>query len=89
MADIERPKGCTRTLGASQGYIPLPLRDEPIVDSATGQEVNSMVTIWRLSMDEKLRLMNGEPLVLRVLGERWAPCLIYVGDDTAPAEDPD
>lgn len=88
MAEIERPKGCTRTLGASQGYIPLPLRDEMIIDKATGKEVNSMVTVWRLSMDEKLKLMNGEPLVLRLLGTHWPPALIYVGDDTAPPEDP-
>lgn len=89
MAEVERPKGCTRTLGAAQGYIPLPLRDEEILDVATGQVVPCMVTIWRLSMDEKLQLMNGEPLVLRVLGTRWAPCLIYVGDDTAPADPPE
>jgi hypothetical protein len=50
--------------------------------------VNSMVTLWQLSMEEKLRLMNGEPLVLRVLGTRWAPCDIYVGDDTAPDDNP-
>lgn len=86
MAEVIRPKGCTRTLGASQGYIPLPLRDETIIDRATGKEVNSMVTLWHLSMDEKLRLMNGEPLVLRLMGTHWPPCLLYVGDDTAPDE---
>lgn len=86
MADIIRPRGCTRTLGEAQGYIPLPLRDEMIIDAATGLETPCMITTWQLSMDEKLRLMSGQPLVLRVLGTRWAPCLIYVGDDTAPQD---
>jgi hypothetical protein len=64
------------------------LRDEIIMDTATGKETPSMVTLWQLSMEEKLKLMNGEPLVLRLLGRQWPPCLIYVGDHTAPADDP-
>lgn len=88
MAEIIRPKGCTRTLGVSQGYSPLPLRDEIIIDKATGQESPSMVTLWQLSMEEKLALMNGQPLVLRLLGRQWPPCLISVGDATEPPDDP-
>ena len=43
---IGRIKDATRVIGQSQGYMGLPLRDEPINCKVTGEGTPSMVTAW-------------------------------------------
>lgn len=81
MANILRVKGCTRTIGMSQGFLGLPLRDEMTFDTGTKKEYPSMVTAWELMPQEIMLLSNGVPLMLRVIGTRHPPVVVYVGDE--------
>jgi hypothetical protein len=72
--------GCTRVIGKSQGYIGLPLRDEPYHDTASDQIVSSMVSAWTPTPDELERLNKGAPLYLRVMGKAHPPVILNVGD---------
>lgn len=78
---IKRISGFTRIIGQSQGYIGLPLRDEVIVDAATGLRTPAMVTAWEPTPKELQRLLHGEPIYLRVLGNQHPPVSIWVGKE--------
>lgn len=74
-------EGATRTLGKSQGYLGLPVRDE-IQDSTIGGEVHRvqmMVTAWEPTPDELARLNAGAPVLLHVMGTGHPPVRIEVG----------
>ena len=75
---IKRIAGSTRVIGQSQGYLGLPLRDETIVDKATGLETPCMLTAWEPTPDELARLNAGAPVILRVLGRGHPPVMIEV-----------
>lgn len=92
MATILRINGATRTLGKSQGYIGLPLRDEVLLgigtlrddlflDGTRNKLVPSMTTAWELTPDEIRRHIDGAPLMLRLLGNMHPPVMLYVGDE--------
>ena len=76
---IGRIKGATRTLGKSQGYIGLPLRDELINCSVGGEGTPSMVTAWEPTPDELERLNAGAPVYLRIIGTMHPPVMLEVG----------
>lgn len=62
--------GMTRELGRSQGFIPLPLRDDLLPDKETGTQLHTMTTAWEPAPDEIARLVNGAPLYLTIYGSR-------------------
>ncbi len=77
---IKMIEGATRILGESQGYLGLPLKDEPIHDSVNGENTPSMVTAWGPTPDELARINAGAPILLRVLGTVHPPVMITVGE---------
>ena len=77
---IVETEGATRWLGASQGYLPLPLRDVVINDDVTGPETPAMESAWIPSPEDLRGMVAGAPLILRVLGTRHPPVMIEVAD---------
>lgn len=73
-------KGVTRVIGKSQGYLGLPLRDEPIDCPVNGPGTPSMVTAWEPTPDELERLNKGAPVHLRILGSQHPPVMLTVGE---------
>lgn len=80
MANILRIRNTTRVLGKSQGYLGLPLRDELMLDPTSGQLVNAMLSAWELTPAEIIDLVDGKPLILRILGVNHPPVMLFVGD---------
>jgi hypothetical protein len=79
---VARVEGCTRALGAPQGWNPetdgycgmLPIRDElrdamPIMTSA-----------WEPTPAELEALRAGAKVLLRVVGTAHPPVMVYVGE---------
>lgn len=83
--ELGRIAGKTRTVGLDQGnlYLPLHLRDE--IDPRNGDPI--MATALYPSAEDIHRLMNGEPLILKIKGVIWPPVFLCVGDDNAPPSD--
>ena len=77
---IARIAGATREIGKSQGYLGLPLRDEPIDCPVNGPQTPSMVTAWTPTPDEIARLQAGAPVYLRILGTVHPPVMLTVGE---------
>jgi hypothetical protein len=77
---ICRIEGATRTLGKSQGYIGLPLRDEITHCSVGGESTPSMVTAWEPTPDELARLNAGAKVLLRIIGIAHPPVNLEVGE---------
>lgn len=71
--------GATRTLGKSQGYLGLPLRDVMVNCSVNG-ETPAMETAWMPTPDEIAAINAGAPVILRVLGQQHPPVSIDVGE---------
>ncbi|MEI9428697.1 hypothetical protein [Mesorhizobium sp. Cs1299R1N3] len=67
-------------VGASQGYIGIDIRDERI----DGLPV--MASAFLPTAKEIERIVAGEPIVLRILGEGWPPVGLAVGDVPAFGE---
>lgn len=93
--DIARIPGATRTIGESQGYLGLPLRDEPVHCTVNGPATPSMVTAWLPTPDEIAALMAGAAVHVRILGTAHPPIMLSVGpagegggDNPAPAQEP-
>lgn len=79
---IQHIEGCTRTIGKSQGYLGLPLRDE-IREVTIGGEVSrchAMVTAWQPTPDELERIKAGATIYLCVLGVAHPPAMLDVGE---------
>lgn len=77
---IGRVSGATRTIGKSQGYMGLPLRDEIINCSVNGEHTPVMVTAWFPTPAELALLNAGAPVHLRVLGVNHPPVMVEVGE---------
>lgn len=73
-------QGHTRTIGKSQGYLGLPLRDILINDSVNGEGFPAMETAWLPDPAEIAAIAAGAPIILRVLGSAHPPVMIYTGD---------
>lgn len=72
--------GATRTIGKSQGYLGLPIRDELINCTVNGPETPAMVTAWIPTPEEIARIVAGAPVHLRILGTLHPPVMLEVGD---------
>lgn len=81
---IKRIPGATRVLGKSQGYLGLPVLDEQIEDSTSGQTVNTMTTAWEPDPREMDRMQRGANVHVRIFGVSHPPIMLWVDQ---PAED--
>lgn len=72
-------EGATRIIGKEQGFKGLPLRDELINTSVTGDGTPSMVSAWTPSPAELARLVAGASVHLRIIGTVHPPVSIDVG----------
>jgi hypothetical protein len=84
---IIRIAGATRTIGKSQGYLGLPLRDIVLEDAVNGPNTPAMETAWEPTPDELAALNAGAPVILCVLGSGHPPVMLRTGDlpEDAPA----
>jgi hypothetical protein len=73
-------KGHTRVLGRKQGYVGLPVRDEKMIDGATGLETPCMVTAWEPTPAELADLAAGAPVVICILGSAHPPIIVATGE---------
>lgn len=76
---IARIPNATRTIGKSQGYLGLPLRDEVRNTTVDGPQTPCMVTAWEPTPDELERLNAGASVHLIVLGTVHPPVMLEVG----------
>lgn len=76
--------GATRVCGKAQGYLGLPVKDETVIDKATGEKTNRMLTAWTPTPDELARLNAGANVILSILGTSPPPQLITVGPVPPP-----
>ncbi|KRE02569.1 hypothetical protein ASE61_14915 [Bosea sp. Root670] len=72
-------EGHTRILGKSQGYLGLPLRDVAINCTVGGPNTPAMETAWFPTPDEIAAIVQGAPVILRVLGTQHPPVMIETG----------
>lgn len=79
---IGRIAGATRMIGKSQGYLGLPLRDEPIHCTVGGEGTSSMVTAWLPMPDELAALNAGAAVHVRIIGTAHPPLMVTVGQPT-------
>lgn len=70
--------GATRTIGASQGYIGLPLRDVILDEAVNGPSTSAMQSAWSPSQAELASLIAGGKVILTVLGRQHPPVLMAV-----------
>jgi hypothetical protein len=77
---IGRITGATRVIGKSQGYMGLPLRDEPINCTVNGAGTPSMVTAWLPTPKELEALNAGAPVHVHILGTAHPPIMVDVGE---------
>lgn len=75
---IKHIAGATRVIGRTQGYLGLPLRDEPITCAVNGPATPSMVTAWEPTPEELRALLAGGTVYLRLLGSAHPPVMIWV-----------
>lgn len=73
-------QGATRIIGKTQGFLGLPLRDEPIDCAVNGPDTPSMVTAWEPTPEEMAKLNAGAPVHLRILGSSHPPVMLTVGE---------
>lgn len=89
---IGKIEGATRTLGKSQGYTGLPIRDEaknlgdlPHMlhyngsNKVDGDNVPSMVTAWHPTPDEVERISKGATIYLHLVGIAHPPVMLEIG----------
>lgn len=76
---IGRIAGATRVIGKGQGYIGLPLRDETINCTVSGEDTPSMVSAWLPTPAELAALNAGAAVHVRIVGEQHPPLMLTVG----------
>lgn len=77
---IARIPGATRTLGKSQGYLGLPVRDEMIDEVVNGPKTPCMVTAWEPTPEELAALNAGAPVHVCIIGTTHPPIMVEVGE---------
>jgi hypothetical protein len=77
---LGRIKDATRTIGKSQGYMGLPLRDELINCKVSGQGTPAMVTAWFPTPKELEDMNAGAPVHVKILGTVHPPIMVEVGE---------
>jgi hypothetical protein len=73
-----RIEGATRTIGKSQGYHGLSIRDTTVNCTVNGDGTPLMETAWEPTPSELERLNAGAPVILRVLGTGHPPVMLEV-----------
>lgn len=73
-------QGSTRTLGKSQGYLGLPLRDVVLNCSVGGESTPAMETAWFPTPKELEDMNAGAPVILTVLGRAHPPVMLGTGE---------
>lgn len=73
-------EGATRTVGRSQGYYRLPIRDELFDCPVNGPATPVMATAWLPTPAELARLNAGGAIQIRIFGRRHPPIMVSVGD---------
>jgi len=76
---IRRIAGCTRVVGKEQGYVPLPLRDETVRDTASGRDVNCMTMAFEPTHAEIEQLFDGASIYVSMFGTSPPPMILSVG----------
>lgn len=76
---IAQIEGATRTLGKSQGYLGLPLRDERIDCTVNGPGTPQMVTAWTPTPEELAMLNAGATVHVSIIGIAHPPIHVGVG----------
>ena len=71
-------EGATRTIGESQGYIGLPLRDELRHCAVNGENTPVMVSQWTLTDDERELIHRGADIHLSIVGTSHPPVLLEI-----------
>lgn len=74
--EIVQIEGATRTIGESQGYVGLPLRDVLVNCTVGGEGTPAMQSAWQASADEVAVLLRGGVIVLTVLGTSHPPVML-------------
>lgn len=89
-----RIAGETRVMGGPAAgqpeYFPLSIRDMPAeLTHGDGRRsvVNAMVSAWQPTPEELAQLNAGAPVFLSILGDRWPPSNLWVGE-TPIGEEP-
>lgn len=78
---VHRIRGCTRTLGKSQHYIGLPIRDDVLIGATPeGGDARVMVSCWEPTPDELAQLNAGGKIYLTVMGTQHPPVLLSTKD---------
>jgi hypothetical protein len=92
---INHIPGSTRELGRSQNYVPLPIRDDFVLDPKKGVKLHVMVTSWQPTPEELAALAAGAPIYLSIFSggvdinttdmecimrSRHPPVRLFVGD---------
>lgn len=72
-------EGANRVCGKSQGYLGLPVRDETVIDKATGDIVNIMHTAWTPTPEEIEKIKNGANIIVSLIGMNPQPLMVTVG----------
>lgn len=72
----------TRTLGKSQGYLGLNIRDVLLPDDNGKPTYKAMQSAWFPTPKELEALLNGAPIILTVLGTAHPPVRLEVGSET-------
>ena len=72
-------EGATRTIGKSQGYLGLPIRDEVLDCTVNGPSTPAMVTAWVPTPEELAALSAGAAVHVRILGSAHPPMIVEVG----------
>lgn len=77
-----RIKDGTRVLGADQGYVSLPIRDELLeMNFQEGVKVaHAMTSAWIPNPAEMKRIADGASILLTVIGMNHPPILLAVGE---------
>ena len=85
---IGRIPGATRTIGASQGYFSLPLKDELVDDPVTGPKTPCMTTAWLPTPKELDALNAGAAVHVRLIGNAHPPIMVEVGEPPSESGKP-
>ncbi len=78
--EIGRIEGATRTIGESQGYLGLPIKDELIDCPVNGPNTPRMLTAWMPNEEERAAIAAGAPIFLSIHGRQHPPVMLIVGD---------
>jgi hypothetical protein len=79
-------EGATAVAGEKQGYQPLPLRQVMLNCTVNGEGTPAIQSAWQPTTDEVMRLFEGAPIILTIIGTRQPPVLLEVGEPPAKDE---